>query len=178
LIPEKRSALWNTLSSTLAVVASAANDGANGLETLSPQTQSLINTWSDDMTIGSDYKTNSLISSADAAQAFADTYGEIVKQLQLTKNERGVGVPVISIDFIKKLNDKDLALEKKEAFLAFSEKIPIIKDDVNKYLNSTDDTEKKALLQEILKKMATAELNLAVKESMGENPGMELLSKL
>ena len=175
---EKRAAFWNTITSVVAMTASAINDGANGLSTLSPETQSLVNVASDNMNVVGDYKFNSLTSSAEAAAAFTSTYGDVIKQLQNVKNEVGVSKPVFSLDFVKRLGDKDLALEKKESFLAFGDQFPPIKEAVTKYFNASQDAEKSALLQEIFKSMATMELTLAVKEAMGEKPGLGALSIL
>jgi hypothetical protein len=173
---QKRDAFWNTITSVVTMTASAANDGMNGLNTLSPETQALLDVASDNMDVESSYKINSLTSSAEAAQAFTNTYGDVVKHLQNTKNEISPGKPILSTDFVKRLSDNDLSAEKKEDFVAFSNKVPAFREAIAGYFNASKEDEKKSILQDIFKRMATMELTISIKESMGEKPGFDILS--
>ena len=173
---KKRSALFNAIGGIAMASASAVNDGANGLTELSSQTQQLTTAAADNANVVGDFKTNSLAASREAAQAFNDIYGDVVKQLQANKSEVGTERPVITTDFIKRLGDKELSAEKKDAFIAFAGKITLVQDDVKKYYEAATDDERSSLLKGIFKKLATAEMSIFIKESMGENPGKQFLT--
>ncbi|MDN3548947.1 hypothetical protein [Mucilaginibacter aquaedulcis] len=174
---QKRAAFWNTLTSVVMATASAANDGLNGASTLSPETQSLLNVAGDNAAIVSDFKMNSLSSSSEATLAFNNIYGTVIRQMQENKGESAVAAPVFAIDFVKKLGDNDLAKEKKDAFLAYAEHVPIIKESLTKYFAASGQ-EQQALIRDIFKKLAGIEFSLSVKESIGENPDLASISRL